>query len=61
MKPSQTLQNKTPNKGGKEEQWERTQIRTKGAITLSGSQSSKGTNYVLESPTNRKKHITKGK
>ncbi len=31
---------------GKEEQWERTQVQAKGAITLSGSQNSKGTNYV---------------
>jgi hypothetical protein len=35
---------------GKEKKWERTQVRAKGAITLSGSQSSKGTNYVSKPP-----------
>jgi hypothetical protein len=50
MKPSQTLQNKAPNKGGKEEHWERTQVRAKGVIILSGFQSSKGTNHVPEPP-----------
>ncbi len=50
MKFLQTLENKAPNKGGKEEQWERTQVRAKGAITLSGSQNNKGTNYVPEHP-----------
>lgn len=41
MKPSQTLQNKAPNKGGKEEHWERTQVRAKGAITSSGLKAAK--------------------
>jgi hypothetical protein len=40
----------TPNKKGKEEKKERTQVWARSLKTQKGSQRGKGTNYVLEPP-----------
>jgi hypothetical protein len=50
MKPWHALLNKTPSKRGKEEQRERTQVRTKSKKSQSGSQMGKGTNHVPKPP-----------
>jgi hypothetical protein len=61
MKPWHVLLNKTPSKSIKEEQRERTQVRTKSTKTQSGSQRGIGTNYVPKPPPIARSILEKGR
>jgi hypothetical protein len=61
MKPWHVLLNKTPSKRVKEEQRERTQVRTRSTKTQSGSHRGIGKNYVPKPPPIARSILEKGR